>query len=306
MTEVSERVPGRRLGRRPPSNAPALMLAPLLTGVVPQHPASADDLSRVTDWGMYGNDQFGTCGPTSVANSLKALSVYAGETEREASLDDVFDLYRRSGNPGFDPATDTDDNGVVMQDMLDQLLKGGIGGYRPVAFAKVDTSNLDEVRAAISIFGSVLFGVTLDVVQQQQTDEGIWDYRRSNTWGGHAIPAGAYTSSLSPGDPDVSVITWTETVGCTDSFLENQLDEAWVVIWPEHLAHPAFQAGVNLDQLAADYKSLTGRDFPNVTPPAPAPTPPPPAPGPSPSLWDEVKTLVEEFIDKLRNLFDGR
>ena len=52
------------------------------------------------------------------------------------------------------------------------------------------------MRAVTSIFGASILAVDLDVAQQGQTDAGLWDYvARSGTWGGHAIPGGAYTSS---------------------------------------------------------------------------------------------------------------
>src|SRR5436190_16980905 len=107
---------------------------------------------------MYGNDQYGDCGPVSVANYIRLVTQYLTGAEVAVSQDAVFDLYRRSGNPNFDPATDADDNGVDMQTMLEALAAGGIGGgFKPVAFAKVDVTRVDEVRAAIAIFGGVLF-----------------------------------------------------------------------------------------------------------------------------------------------------
>jgi hypothetical protein len=135
------------------------------------------------------------CGPVSVANSLKIITLEGTGVEVSVTQDDVFDLYRRSGNPNFDPETGADDNGVDMQTMLDALLKGGIGGRKPLAFAKVDVLNLDEVRAAIAYFGCVLDGVDLQTAQQRETDAGgPWDYDSSPEWGGHAITSGKYTS----------------------------------------------------------------------------------------------------------------
>jgi hypothetical protein len=282
----------RKLGLRPPKNAPALMLAPLLTKAVPDHPASEDHFSKVTDWGLYENDKYGDCGPTSVANYIKLVTQYLTGNEVSVSQDDVFDLYRRSGNPNFDPTTDADDNGVDMQTMLEALAKGGIGGgHKPVAFAKVDAGDLDEVRAAIAIFGGVLLGVNLEVAQQTQTDNGgPWDFDQSGTWGGHAVVAGRYTSS--PAGTDVSVVTWAEVMGTTDAFMKHQLGECWVVVFPEHLQNPGFLAGVDVAKLAADYQALTGRPFP--VQPTPAPTPPAPGPGPAPVADPDV-ALADAF-----------
>lgn len=296
MTEVA-----RKLGRRPPKHAPALMLERSLTGVVP-HPATADHFSEVADWGMYGNDQYGDCGPVSVANYVKLVTRYLTGAEVSVSQADVFDLYRRSGNPNFDPTTDADDNGVDMQTMLEALTKGGIAGRKPVAFAKVNVISPTEIQAAIAIFGGVLFGVDLDVAQQTQTDAGgPWDYSpHSSAWGGHAIVAGRYTGALT--GPDVSVVSWAEVLGTTDAFLAHQLEECWVVIFPEHLGTTAFVEGVDVATLASDYQALTGRTFPVV--PAPAPVPPSPEPVPAPPVVAAADLLLaaafraDDWIDR--------
>lgn len=279
--------PPRMLGRRPHDpDRPVLHLARYLTGQVPKHPVYADYLAQVQDWGMYDNDKFGVCGPTAVANQRKQVSLYLAGTEQSPTLDDVFALYRTQ-NPDFDPATGAGDNGVVLADMLTALLKQGIGGVKPLAYAAVDVTNPDEVRAAIALFGSIICGVDLDVAQQDQTDAGgPWDYaRRSGVWGGHAVLAGAYTSDTSKGATDISVITWAERMGTTDAFCGHQLEEAYVVLWPEVLGTTEFEQGVDLSALAADYEALTGRKFPALEPtpePTPEPPPAPPAPQPEP------------------------
>lgn len=286
----TEQVQGRRLGRRPAKNAPHLKLAAFLTGVVPEHPTAVDHLAGAT-YGLYGNDTYGDCGPTSVANQRRLITAHLAGAEQDPSQDDVFDLYRRSGNPNFDPATDADDNGVDMQTMLEAVQSGGIGAVKCLAFAKVDVSNLDEVRAAISIFGSVLLGVNLETAQQTQTNNGLWDYQQSGEWGGHAILAGRYTSATH--GADVSVVTWAEIVATTDAFWTHQVEEAWVVVWPEHLGTVAFQQGVNLAALAEAYSALTGRPFPVQPSPQPAPGP---APVPAPPAVDPAdEALVADL-----------
>ena len=271
---VIEAHPTRKLGRRPPSRKPALALRDILTGVVPAHPATADHFKTLA-FGLYENDKYGDCGPTSVANLVRLVSGGLLGSEVQPSQDDVFDLYRRSGNPHFDPATGADDNGVDMQTMLEALLAGGIGDGRggkvkPVAFAKVDVSSDDQLSAAVSIFGGCLWGVDLQSAQQAQTDAHPpkWDYHKTGEWGGHAIVSGAYEAGALE-----DVISWATRIQTTSAFRRHQLEEAWVVVWPWNLDHPGFQAGVDLTALPAAYKSLTGRDLPvPATPPAPAST----------------------------------
>jgi hypothetical protein len=163
-----------------------------------------------------------------------------------------------------------------------------------LAFAKVDHNDAAEVQAAIAIFGGVILGVVLDVAQQGQTDAGgPWDYvRKTSTWGGHAIVAGQYTGALT--GPDVGVVTWGEVLSTTDVFLQHQLDECWVVIFPEHLGTRAFLDGVDVSTLAGDYTALTGRPFPVPVPP-PVPAPPVPAVGPGHGVRPTDADLVAVY-----------
>jgi len=276
----------RQLGRRPTDPRRLAEVIPLtLTGVVPAHPTTVDHLGQVRGWVLGGNDRFGTCGPTSVANdAVQSWRYLLGEDVTVADAD-VFDLYRRSGNPGFDPATGDGDDGVDMTVMLDALVSGGItvthaDGKRevvkPLCYAKFNPQNPDLVRAVVSIFGGSLFGVDLEQAQQAQTEAGLWDSSQSPEWGGHAILGGGYTSQKT--GRDVLVVTWAEVIGTTDAFMLHQLQEAFVLVWPALWTHPVFQAGVDQAALAADYQAATGRPFPVIVPPSPVP-PPSPSPG---------------------------
>ncbi len=75
------------------------------------------------------------------------------------------------------------------------------------------------------------------------------------------------------------------------------VEEAWVVIWPEHFGSKQFLAGVDLSQLAIDYNALTGKTLVVPTPPTPAPVPitPTPNPVPQPPAPSPIPTPV---IDK--------
>lgn len=290
------------LGRLPHNpDRPTLMLKDYLTGATPVYPPFADYLAEVTEWGQYGNDRFGTCGPAAVANQRRQVTRYLTTSESVPTDEDVFDLYRRSGNPGFDTSSGAGDGGIVLADMLSELLRGGIAGTKALAYAQVDAQSPDEVRAAIALFGSVLFGMDLDVAQREQTQAGQpWDYvRRSEHWGGHAALAGAYTSDAGDKHVDVSVVSWRRVIGTTDAFAGRQLQECYVVFWPELLGTTEFEAGVDVAALKADYTRLTGRPFPEPTPPAV----PVPAPEPAPALPPAAPVSVDPdqaFRDAMR------
>jgi hypothetical protein len=268
-------VPGRRLGRRPHDpDRPTLRLASLLTGVVPDHPATVDHFSQVPPgtWGDLGNRQYGDCGPAMTVHDRMLITRYLSNIPYQGTTGDALDLYKRAGNPGFP----RQDNGVVLADMLSEVHTNGVCAAKTkcVAYAQVNVADLDEVRAAIAIFGAVSTGADLDTAQQGQTDTGgPWDYvANSSEWGGHAFLTGFYSGNTTAGKPDFGGLTWGFPVGITDRFWTKQVEEAWVVIWPEHLTNRSFLVGVDQDKLAQNYKILTGRDLPTDPTPAPVPT----------------------------------
>lgn len=258
----SARSSRRALGRKAAKNAPALRLSAFLTEV-PVHPERVDHLTGIADWGLWANDRFGTCGPVSFFNYLKMITYFITGVEAQPTIEDVFGLYTLC-NPDFDPKTGAGDGGVDMQTMLELARKHDVlGNGKMIAFARVDLTNLDEVHAAISIFGGVLLGVTLDTAQDAQTDSGLWDYvRRSPVWGGHAVLAGMYDSDMEPHHSDIEIITWAQRIGTTNTFQVHQLDEAWVIVLREHLDHPEFQKGIDAAAMAAAYETITGDPFP--------------------------------------------
>lgn len=270
--------PNYRLGRRPHDpDRPVLKLGPLLTGVVPDHPATADHLSLVppSRWGMLGNDKYGDCGPADVFHDRMLVAKYLADQDIYPDDNATFDLYKRSGNPNFP----RDDNGVVMADMLDEVHKNGIksGGKMVtcVAYAQVNVADLDEVHAAIAIFGSLSTGSDLQRIQSDQTSAGEpWDYDpNSQEWGGHAHLTGLYTSGTSGPRPGLGGVSWGAPVSYTDRWWAHCAQEAWVIIWPEHLTNRSFLTGVDQTLLAKNYKILTGRDLPTAPTPAPTPVP---------------------------------
>jgi hypothetical protein len=243
------------------------------------------------------------CGPCMCANSAILTWKALLGLDIAVADEDVFDLYRRSGNPNFDPATDAGDDGVDMTVMLAELVKNGMtithsdGGrelVKPLLFGGISLAPYDNIHACTSVFGGIGFGLDLDTAQQAQTQKGLWDHvAGSAQWGGHATLGGSYTSATAAHGLDESLISWQMRVGTTPSFLGYQLSEAYGLVWPALWSHPAFQAGVDQAALIADYEALTGRSW--AGPPPAQPTPPvPPAPVPPSPL---PAGLVSYFTD---------
>lgn len=255
-----------KYGRRPPKNAPALFLKSFLRSTVPPHPTSEDYLATLSNWQMLGNDVAGDCNAVAWAN-IRRLTTATLSNEYYPTQAQVWQFYETQ-NPQFEPngtvqtngPGSSADQGMDVQTGLEYLqAHGGPDGVKAVAFAKVDQSDSAEVDAALAIFGGLWLGITvLDANQQQFANDQAWtDVSGSPIDGGHAILAGGYT-------PDVKFITWAEETRFAPSFWSGStggtplVEEAWIVIWPEHLGSREFLQGIDLRQLAADYLDLTG------------------------------------------------
>lgn len=256
--------PYYKLGRKRPSNKPALMAREFVdvSKAPPFDPV--DDNLLSLPFGLYGNDQFGDCGPVSVANDLIAST--GGSVV--PTLQEVLALYKLC-NPTFDPNTGAGDDGVDMQSMLELLMAHGIGGVKPVAFAKIEAHDDAMIEAATNIFDGTLHGATLQKAQQAQTDtvDPTWVFATPHAiWGGHAFFCGQYVAATAT----QTVISWALKVRTALSFRTHQLEEVWLVVWPHQVHRP----GVDVEALRTAFLALTGDVLPvPVAPPVPTPVP---------------------------------
>lgn len=264
-----------KFGRRVPSNKPSIKFKSILKAV-PVHPVSDDYLSQLSGWNILGNNKYGNCAAVSWANSRKFVTDELLGKEDYPTLDQVLEIYKTQ-NPNFP----TDDNGMDLQTLLKYLVDyGGADGVKAIAFASVNFHNLDEVKAAIYIFGSIILGIN---VQSQNMDDfnsgNVWQYRPTDSVdGGHAVLSGGYLGSSSD---DIRFITWGQEAGLTDEFWKNLVEEAWVIVWPENLGQKQFVDGIDIQALADDYQSLTGNVLPVIIPPTPPVPQPVPIPNPN-------------------------
>ncbi len=265
-----------KYGRRAPKNAPAILFSSIFSGQVPAHPVSQDNLAGLSGWRMLLNDTYGDCVAVTWANQRRLVTAKAG-AEVYPDEQQVIELYRTQ-NPGF-PGQD---DGMDVQTCLEHLHKvGGPDGVKAVAFAKVNVHDQAEVSAAKAIFGDLWTGITVQQHNQAEFKAGQpWTYDPNDQVdGGHSVEEGGYTPQSS------QFITWASEASWDEGFDRNQVEERWVVIWPEHLGRAEFQTGIDMQQLAADYQALTGEVLPMPDPnpnPAPGPVPVPPQPTPEP------------------------
>jgi hypothetical protein len=308
------RTPGK-YGRRSPKRAAAPQLKNYLTGVLPVVPANDDYLAELGGgWQMLGNDTAGDCVAVTWANVRRLVTALLGSATDYPTQSEVWAFYETQ-NPGFNPngspqddgPGSADDNGMDIQTAIEDLIEnGGPDGVKAVGYAAVDYTSPAEVKAAIALFGYVWTGINvLDVNTTEFADGQPWNYDASSPVdGGHSIVTGGYGApGAGPLGGDERFITWAEETSFTDAFWSHQVEEAWVVIWPEHLGSKDFLAGVNMTQLAADYQEITGKPWPASVTPVPPPVPAPsPAPVPPENLVTELVDGLEKFLKWLRSL----
>jgi hypothetical protein len=260
---TSTHTPHLPLGRRSPKNAPALELARLLSKKLPKAPRTDDPGARFTAWQMLGNDRAGDCVAVTWANQRALITTALTGATRYPDQDQVWALYRTQ-NPSFDPdgspTTDgpgsSHDSGMDIQTCLEYLVgSGGPDGVKAIAFAKVDHTNEAELKAAHAIFGQVWYGINVLAANQTEfADHQQWDYVAGSPLdGGHSITGVGYDRA------DYRFVTWAQETAWTEAFRTHQVEESWVVIWPEHLGSTEFEQGIDRQQLAMDYQEITGQ-----------------------------------------------
>jgi hypothetical protein len=184
--------------------------------------------------------------------------------------------FYQTQNPGFRTWADgggNDDGGMEIQAFLSYLQThaGVISG-----FGKLDPSDEELLKAATWVGLAIVTGEDLRKAQQTQK---VWDYKAgSGEWGGHCTCQVSYA-----GSPDtMGYVTWGEVVQATQSFVTHQVDEAWFILTPAHIANPTFRNHFDLAGFAAAVRDITDG---KIVIPVPGPSPvPSPVPSPLPDV----------------------
>jgi hypothetical protein len=230
---------------------------------LPATPPSCDWTTGVPSWPMYGNDVLGDCTIAAVGHMIQAWSAAAGGLKTFGDAD-VEAMYWETGDPpaatgaAGGPTDDgRDEMGVLNYWRQTGLAPGTSYTDKIVAYASVDVSNADQVRAAISLFGGVYAGAGLPLTAQGQS---VWDVvaaepeqNQPYSWGGHAIPILAYDEA-----GDFVVVTWGGLMRVTGAFFAEYFDEAYAIVSADFLtATGASPAGFDLERLEADLLEIT-------------------------------------------------
>jgi len=270
--------PTFRLGWQGPTQKRVLAMSNYFAApdVITVAPPTADFMSEVGTWCGETNKRFGTCGPNMVANLMTMTFAYALDEQVTISDDAIYDLYRRSGNPSFNPATGQDDNGVDNAVLFGACLAGGasdagiditrsngsVERHTVAAYGKLTgqgPSLVQQLRIATALFGGACISVMLQIAQQHQTvaSPPIWaDVPSSPDWGGHDIFGGRYTGEEGA---DEHVISWLVDVGVADGYIRARAQELFVAIPTIALKYKPVADNVDWAALSSDFRLITGR-----------------------------------------------
>ncbi|KAK0646734.1 hypothetical protein B0T16DRAFT_458619 [Cercophora newfieldiana] len=235
-----------------------------------------DNIAPLSGWDILGNNYFGTCVPATWANHRRMVTSRLSKKEVYPGVKDVFTLYKTSpANKDFDPSPEkykkSNDNGMNFQALLDYLREhGGPDGVKVVAHAKIDPGDVQAVRQAIQILGSVWVRMEcLQDINNEKIRLGEDDGNQvfTNVTGpvrkvGHSVLVGGHV-------PRMRCVTWGQVWEFEDACWDpksQRVTDVWAVIWPEHLGTQSFMLGVSLDLLAKEVKRLTRENL--AIPPA--------------------------------------
>jgi hypothetical protein len=145
--------------------------------------------------------------------------------------------------------------------VLDYWRKTGFGGHQIMAYAQVDVSNMEQVRQALDLFGSVYIALELPDFAVMEGEDWLkipWNLPTKSSGGtapddnnGHCVPLVGYDKH------GFSTVTWGAGKSMNDAFFNAYCVEAYAAISPDWLnAQGQAPPGLNLSALQADLAQL--------------------------------------------------
>jgi hypothetical protein len=251
-----------KLGKQPKrTDIRTLQLSNYLKGAVAP-PAQVDWGTKVTSWGMLGNDTVGDCAWAGQAHADMLWSSNTKPAPLDITTTEVLAAY--SAVTGYNPKDNgpkgnPTDQGTNLIDALKYWRTTGIDGQTITAFVEVDRKNLDHVKMAIDLFGCVYLGVELpDAVLPTPSHIPPWTVAPNGTKGnapdpqnGHCIIYSAYDAS------GPTVISWGTTVPASWAFHSAYCDELYAMVAPDWFGRSGVDPqGVDMAALQHDLDQI--------------------------------------------------
>lgn len=261
-----------------------------VAGAVP--PVSVD-FTKFPSIGMLGNDNAGDCVEAANGHIVEQQTSIGQGTEVPVTTAQAIAEYTKL--TGYNPNDPNTDQGTMIQDGLNDMVKAGLNGHKIAAFAQLDVNNMNDVKLAVAEFGAVDIGFNFPASAMSQFNSGQpWDVvKGSPIEGGHCVLVVGYDANY------LYVVTWGAIQKMTYAFWTSYVDEAWAVISQDwvNAATGKDVEGVDLNAFGAQFTALTGQ--PNPFPGVPAPTPvPTPTPTPVPGVLDAAEQALVTAADR--------
>lgn len=179
-------------------------------------------------FGYMLNDKLGDCTCCAPGHLIQC---WTAEQGTELTLPDSAILKAYEDVGGYrigDPSTD---NGAQLLDVLNYWRKTGIGGHKIGAYVQLNIRDIEQIKAAINLFGGVYVGAMLPKAAQSQD---IWlgpkDLKGDNSpesWGGHAMASCKYDHTY------IEFITWGARQKAEWGWWSAYVDECYAILSAE-------------------------------------------------------------------------
>ena len=199
--------------------------------------------TKISDWGVMGNDTYGNCTIVTAAHALLCWRTNELDATQRITDSAVIELSRTMGAI----------NGFSILERLKWWRKRGMWGDRLWAFAAVNPTNIDLIRLTINTFGCADIGLNLPRAWQSAN---LWDVGggrayEPGSWGGHSVPLVGYDEKF------VYAVSWGSIVPMTWKAIPVYCDEAYALIDPNWIAADSIApSGVDLTALHTDLMAL--------------------------------------------------
>lgn len=240
------------------------------TAVLPKPPANfghgliyKDGEDPTLDWDMNGNGPddtvepgFQGAGDCVWACAAHTTRMAAKVRRRHVTITGKESIKDYSACTGYQIGVDSTDQGTDMREAMKYRQKTGIlditGARHKIGAYALITGGWDELMQAAYVFDAVEIGFQFQQAQDDQFASGVWDYvAGSPVVGGHAIPHFGRRSGRG------GVVSWGKHLWITRAFVDNLVDEAWAIVYPESLnAKGVNERGLNVAELNAALNSL--------------------------------------------------
>jgi hypothetical protein len=237
-----------KLGKLAPVNKVSIKFEDFLTTYLTK---PIVDNAPIYNYPMFGNDIWGDCACADEGHSEQVVTGLLTDKMYTPTMLQIETWYQ-SQNPNWSPTSGDEGGGMSIQLFLEYLVAQKL----VLGFASIDHRNTDLLQSAIYLGLSVKVGVQLQQVQQgQQFIDGLWDYvPGSPVIGGHDICFVGYNATTKR----YQLVSWGKLIECTQAFVDNCVDEAWIPIRQEHVDHPSFWNHFDLQGFSDAVKTITG------------------------------------------------